>query len=257
MRARPASRWLLHSQQCPPLGTLGIRGDTPPAAETAVGIVKASWPPRAHDKLAEVVEAGTRSPAASISTRRCRPSSRRPRASPSAPYCALGVLGPDRRISRFITTGLTTSSASGSAASPTGRGILGVLIDEARPLRLHELSEDPRSVGFPPNHPPMHSFLGVPVEGRGERLRQPLPDRGAERRLHGRGRARRAPARRHGRRRDRERAPLPGRHRAGREGPACGRGARRADRGGGSRPARARSHEAMRLVAREACACST
>ena len=50
---------------------------------------------------------------------------------------------------------------------PTGRGVLGVLIDEARPLRLRNLSDDPRSVGFPPNHPPMHSFLGVPVEGRG------------------------------------------------------------------------------------------
>jgi signal transduction histidine kinase len=85
-----------------------------------------------------------------------------------ASYSALGVLGPDRRISRFITTGLTDEERVRLGAAPTGRGVLGVLIDEARPLRLHDLSDDPRSVGFPPHHPPMHSFLGVPVQGRGE-----------------------------------------------------------------------------------------
>jgi GAF domain-containing protein len=50
---------------------------------------------------------------------------------------------------------------------PVGRGILGVLIDDARPLRLHDIAEDPRSVGLPPNHPPMGSFLGVPVKAGG------------------------------------------------------------------------------------------
>ena len=123
--------------------------------------------PTAHDKLAEVVEAGTAIArgldldetlqavvdAAARVTR--------------ASYCALGVLGPDRRISRFITTGLTREQRELLGSLPTGRGILGVLIDEARPLRLHKLSDDPRSVGFPPHHPPMDSFLGVPVQGRG------------------------------------------------------------------------------------------
>ena len=50
---------------------------------------------------------------------------------------------------------------------PHGRGILGVLIQDARNLRLHDLSEHPRSVGFPPGHPPMHTFLGVPILLRG------------------------------------------------------------------------------------------
>ena len=77
------------------------------------------------------------------------------------------MLGSDRRITRFITTGLSDGERERLGSLPTGRGILGVLIDEARPLRLHKLSDDPRSVGFPPNHPPMDSFLGVPVEGRG------------------------------------------------------------------------------------------
>jgi GAF domain-containing protein len=85
----------------------------------------------------------------------------------NAAYCALGVLGADRRITRFITTGLTDEQRAALGPLPTGRGILGVLIDEARPLILRDLTEDPRSVGFPPNHPPMRSFLGVPVEGRG------------------------------------------------------------------------------------------
>ncbi len=83
-----------------------------------------------------------------------------------ARYCALGVIGSDRRIVRFITTGITDAERDLLGPLPTGRGILGVLIDEARPLRLRDLSQDPRSVGFPPNHPPMRSFLGVPVEGR-------------------------------------------------------------------------------------------
>lgn len=123
--------------------------------------------PTAHDKLAEVVEAGTAIArgldldetlqavvdAAARVTR--------------ASYGALGVLGPDRRIIRFITTGLTTEQRVLLGTPPTGRGILGALIDEARPLRLHKLADDPRSVGFPPNHPPMDSFLGVPVAGRG------------------------------------------------------------------------------------------
>ncbi len=57
--------------------------------------------------------------------------------------------------------------------------MLGVLIDEAEPLRLPDIGADPRSVGFPPNHPPMTSFLGAPVDGPWHRVRQPLPHREA------------------------------------------------------------------------------
>ncbi|HMG98487.1 MAG TPA: hypothetical protein VK546_06165, partial [Gaiellales bacterium] len=64
------------------------------------------------------------------------------------------MLGPDHRISRFITTGLSDEQRELLGDLPTGRGILGVLIDEARPLRLLDLSADARAVGFPPNHPP-------------------------------------------------------------------------------------------------------
>ena len=107
-----------------------------------------------------------------------------------AAYCALGVLGPDRRISRFITTGLSDEQRELLGDLPTGRGILGVLIDEARPLRLGSTS--PTTVQrIPAQPPPMRSFLGVPVAGPRGRLRQPLPHGGAGRRLHRRGRAHR------------------------------------------------------------------
>jgi signal transduction histidine kinase len=85
-----------------------------------------------------------------------------------AGYGALGVLGPDRRIARFITSGVTDEQIEAIGPYPTGRGILGVLIDEARPVRLANLGDDPRSSGFPPHHPAMTSFVGVPVRARGK-----------------------------------------------------------------------------------------
>jgi signal transduction histidine kinase len=81
-----------------------------------------------------------------------------------ARYAALGVI--DRsgsQLERFLVTGIDAETHAAIGDLPRGRGILGVLISEATPLRLHDLSQDTRSVGFPPNHPPMHSFLGVPI----------------------------------------------------------------------------------------------
>lgn len=86
-----------------------------------------------------------------------------------ARYGALGVLAPDgRSIEEFITVGITPEERAALADPPTGHGLLGALITEARPLRIPDISEDPRSVGFPPNHPPMKSLLGAPVRGRGK-----------------------------------------------------------------------------------------
>jgi signal transduction histidine kinase len=85
----------------------------------------------------------------------------------AARYGALGVLGPDGTIAEFVTTGVSDAERAAIGHIPVGRGILGVLIDEAVPLRLDDIAADPRSVGFPPNHPPMRSFLGVPVMARG------------------------------------------------------------------------------------------
>jgi signal transduction histidine kinase len=85
-----------------------------------------------------------------------------------AKYAALGVLDPTgTRLERFLTTGVDADTHAAIGELPTGRGILGVLIRDAAPLRLHDLTEDPRSVGFPPGHPPMRTFLGVPLALRG------------------------------------------------------------------------------------------
>ena len=85
-----------------------------------------------------------------------------------ARYAALGVIDQSgRRLERFLTTGIDPETRAAIGDPPSGRGILGVLIRDAQPLRLDDIGDDPRSVGFPPNHPPMRSFLGVPILQRG------------------------------------------------------------------------------------------
>ncbi|HEX6679337.1 MAG TPA: GAF domain-containing sensor histidine kinase [Gaiellaceae bacterium] len=85
-----------------------------------------------------------------------------------ARYAALGVIGPTgTQLERFLTTGIDAATHAAIGDLPRGRGILGVLIRDAESLRLHRISDDPRSVGFPPNHPPMNTFLGVPIHLRG------------------------------------------------------------------------------------------
>jgi signal transduction histidine kinase len=85
-----------------------------------------------------------------------------------ARYAAMGVIDTTgARLERFITHGIDDDTRAAIGDPPEGRGILGALITDAQPLRLHALGDDPRSVGFPANHPPMKSFLGVPVLLRG------------------------------------------------------------------------------------------
>jgi two-component system, NarL family, sensor histidine kinase DevS len=85
-----------------------------------------------------------------------------------ARYAALGVIDPSgQSLERFIVTGIDEETQAAIGDLPRGRGILGALIQDAKPLRLDDLAEDPRSVGFPANHPPMRTFLGVPILLRG------------------------------------------------------------------------------------------
>jgi signal transduction histidine kinase len=85
-----------------------------------------------------------------------------------ARYAALGVLDASgKELERFITHGIDPETHAAIGELPRGRGILGVLIRDARPLRLHDIAADDRSVGFPPNHPSMSTFLGVPILLRG------------------------------------------------------------------------------------------
>jgi len=84
-----------------------------------------------------------------------------------ARYGALGVLDPSgSRLSQFITVGLDDDQRTAIGRLPEGHGILGLLIVDAKPIRLPDLREHPMSAGFPPKHPPMQSFLGVPIRVR-------------------------------------------------------------------------------------------
>lgn len=86
-----------------------------------------------------------------------------------ARYAALGVLNNDAsELVRFITRGIDKTTHTAIGALPRGRGVLGVLIEEPVPLRLSDVEEHPRSYGFPPEHPPMKTFLGVPILIDGE-----------------------------------------------------------------------------------------
>src|ERR1044071_1707340 len=85
-----------------------------------------------------------------------------------ASYAALGVIErAATELERVVTTGIDADTHAAIGDLPRGRGILGALIREAKSLRLHDLTQDPRAAGFPPNHPAMHSFLGVPIMLRG------------------------------------------------------------------------------------------
>lgn len=80
-----------------------------------------------------------------------------------ARYAALGIVDDGGRIERFITSGVTAAQRARIGPPPQGHGLLGLIIRESRSFRIAEIGDHPDSSGFPPKHPPMHSFLGVPV----------------------------------------------------------------------------------------------
>lgn len=85
-----------------------------------------------------------------------------------ARYGALGVLAQDGSLARFLTHGVSDAERAAIGRLPRGRGVLGTLVREPGALRLHDLTQHPDAVGFPAHHPPMRTFLGVPVRVRGE-----------------------------------------------------------------------------------------
>lgn len=85
-----------------------------------------------------------------------------------ARYGALGVRGEGHELVAFVNEGIDDDTRERIGHLPEGRGVLGVLIDEPKPIRLDNIMQHPASVGFPPNHPPMRTFLGVPVRTRDE-----------------------------------------------------------------------------------------
>lgn len=83
-----------------------------------------------------------------------------------ARYAALGVIGADGALEQFVHTGMAADTVEVIGQLPVGLGVLGSVIDHKGPIRLAMISDDPRSSGFPPGHPPMTAFLGVPVRSR-------------------------------------------------------------------------------------------
>ncbi len=87
-----------------------------------------------------------------------------------ARYGALGVLDGAGRLTQFITTGMDEQTRARIGPPPVGRGILGLLTAEGKPVRIRDITRDPRAHGLPPHHPPMRSFLGVPIVSRGRQF---------------------------------------------------------------------------------------
>jgi len=91
------------------------------------------------------------------------------RALTGARYAAVGILDRERRgLAEFTASGIDPATIEAIGHTPRGLGLLGLLIDQPEPIRLRDVSEHPRSYGFPPGHPPMHGFLGAPIRVRGE-----------------------------------------------------------------------------------------
>ncbi len=90
----------------------------------------------------------------------------------SARYAAVGVLDDEGRLKRFISVGMTDEEIKRIPHPPRGRGLIGALMNSEEPIRLPDATRDPRSVGFPPHHPRMKSFLGVPIRAADLQLGQ-------------------------------------------------------------------------------------
>jgi signal transduction histidine kinase len=84
----------------------------------------------------------------------------------NARYAALGVIGADGLLEQFLHVGVDEETAQAIGELPKGRGVLGALIEDPQPIRLTRIADDPRSSGFPDGHPPMTTFLGVPIRSR-------------------------------------------------------------------------------------------
>jgi signal transduction histidine kinase len=87
-----------------------------------------------------------------------------------AQYAALGIVDQEGGIERFITSGISRAERERVGPPPHGHGLLGAIVAENHPLRIHDIAADSRRHGFPPNHPPMHSLLGVPVGAKGRSI---------------------------------------------------------------------------------------
>ena len=94
-----------------------------------------------------------------------------------AQYAAIGIVDADGAIERFITSGISDEQRARIGDLPRGRGLLGLIIREDRAYRIPDITRHPDRFGFPPHHPEMHAFLGMPIRAQGRGRRPPVPDR--------------------------------------------------------------------------------
>jgi signal transduction histidine kinase len=128
---------------------------------------KGNTPPTSLQSLERLVRAGIRINAERELDRVLQEVADSAREVIGARYAALGVLNDTgTAVSSFVTSGLTRDEHARIGSPPQGKGILGLLIRDPKPMRLADLTRHPKAYGFPPHHPPMRSFLGVPVIGR-------------------------------------------------------------------------------------------
>ena len=159
-----------------------LRLDAPPAAvfsvdECARGleiVVGAAWSEarasQATDELA-ALDTATRGIAGVLDLDRVlQLITDRVRELAHAQYAALGIVDQEGGIERFITSGITRTERERIGPPPHGLGLLGAIVREAHPLRIHDIAADSRRHGFPPHHPPMQSLLGVPVGAKGRSI---------------------------------------------------------------------------------------
>ncbi|HEX5580265.1 MAG TPA: GAF domain-containing sensor histidine kinase [Gemmatimonadaceae bacterium] len=136
--------------------------------DMAAAVAGGDQPPHPVDVTAGLIEAGIALAATQSLDRLLQEVVDIARQLTGARYAALGIVDEaGTGLADFITSGLTPEQRKRIGDLPTGHGILGLLVRDARPLRLEDLRDHPASIGMPPNHPPMHSFIGMPVVTRG------------------------------------------------------------------------------------------
>ncbi len=157
------------------LGRLWVEADDPGSAELAIRALElaldAAWSRvavSAHLARLEALDEASRAISGELALERVlQLIVDRARALVQAQYAALGIVDETGTIERFITSGISSAERARIGAPPRGRGLLGVIIREGRSVRIADIRGDPRSAGFPPHHPVMTSFLGVPITVKG------------------------------------------------------------------------------------------
>jgi len=153
----------------PGLYTLPMRRDTTPSADSGADSPPAESPSLGERRLRRLIDVGRELTSASGTEKVMESALTAAAELTGARYAALAVLDSRRQdVEHFLTLGIDDETRDAIGAPPHGRGVLGLLVEQSRPIMLDDVTVHPRSWGFPENHPPMRSFLGVPIKIQGE-----------------------------------------------------------------------------------------